>query len=390
MESISGTLTSILDSHYVPQQLLAHVENVLLAREKAGQILSLSELKEYSEIDALFSATICRAIEFSVSNWKVSANIYFCYVARPDIANALAMRLPDGSYVIALFEGLVGQLVRFATLMVRTEEIGKTLNIDASRYKVSRSTYKDLPMVGGLIDLGTLEDEDVKNSVPLLLGMAGVIGFHEIAHIIDGHLDFLAGVGCAAHDEFSDIRQDGPEGLLTLEALEFDADAFSAAGWGALLLGGRGVPVALAPFRDPLEKRFEFIALTVGGVLLYDDLFTIDDLCWATKAASHSPPKVRLNNVQATLVELLRKYHGYSYEQGAALIVPIEIALQIASLMFKGADLPSGMGSLWEKEREAQEQYTNRIFGRWARLRPCLSQLKLSSQNLAPAQADPI
>lgn len=294
---------------------------------------------------------------------SVKADIEHCFV-QSWTPNAFASRTPIGAYYIALYMGSL--------------EIGKAL-----AKVLQDQNVRDYLSIGPCI---ARKRPDVDPDFSLLLGTSFQwLVYHELGHIINGHLHLrLAGTNDAFEAVELMFASDRLDNNITMHTLEMDADAFAAQRvvFPLLQLPREAIPNC-AMLESPERKLKAFY------VAMYTMMRTFDNGAWKLADLyryTHPPGMIRAVSLGSW---------GFAFAEKLTLDLPPEKWIEFSSgaaRVVEGAlqkeKNPFILSELSGFFPDGFTAYTKRKLARWAKIRPELEPHVLGGRLAAP-QEDP-
>ena len=370
--------------YYLPGNRFGDVEQIMIKKGIIGKIISHQDIYHFSPINAVLCNLADNIINFCKITWECKSNINICFIDSDQLSNAFCAKIKD-RYVICYFSGLIGLQLRNCSIWPCTEAGKKFTGISNDLHDtITEQNYKNLPRYDGIPDIITSKDPSI---FKLLCGTFGTVIFHEIGHILNGHLDFILSKNDFLYMDGIPLFADEISSLRTQNTLEFDADAFAAIGWLNMVQSTMNNRYSKAPeflkfsANNP-EALAEFSLVCSFLMFLGDDAIPHRDSEYYTFNNTHSSSDIRSWCTQLTIAEFLR--HHQLSDNPYKKIVEFYFGMLSAAVLITGnsvTDMPKIM--------DYYLSYLNQIWPRWATLRDTLQLIKPSKRgNLAPASCD--
>lgn len=370
--------------HYLPDNRFGDIENILEKRGFSGKIISYSDIYSLSPINAVLCNLADNIINYCNLTWGCNSEINICFIDCDGLENAFCSKIRD-RYVICYFSGLTGLLARNCSIWPCTE-IGKEfMDISDDFHEViTEKNYKKLPRENGIPIITTTKDPSL---FKLLCGVFGMVIFHEIGHILNGHLDFKISKENFLSIDGIHLFEDRSSSLRTYNTLEFDADAFAAIGWLNMVRSAMNKKYSKVPEFLKFSYKFpndlgEFSLICAFLMFLGDDVIPYRDNDDYTFDKTHARSDVRAWCIMLTIAEFLHRHRlsKNPYEH----IASVYTSMISSSVLITGNDVKS-MSEIMDYYLE----YLNLVLPRWATLRDTLQLIKPSKlSNLAPASCE--
>jgi hypothetical protein len=332
------------------------------------------------ELDAVFPRfcnAIEAAIEISATSRGVNQDIRYC-VLESSIINAVAFRLREDTYCIALTNALFIHLAIFGGLFEQTAPISEVFPHGNIVPALHIENFQDFQRENGL----PLELQDQA----LARGISGfgasclmAVAFHELGHIINGH--------CARHavSEMDGLIATTVEPLEVSRALEFDADCFAVLDMIRFFHHTpRLVSSHLCKGGDD-RLRFAILATfcafgALGSTREYDPK-------WLLTNIKHPPPIDRMKASLACAGTIVAKSNPEIGQEAVfkELITPLMEAAASAYCLVTAK--PYGSREM-EVDAATYIEFSHQAQEGWRKARPRLLEAKLGNHNLAPADPE--
>lgn len=378
----------------LPQTKIDEVNNLLLGAG-LNACVSTQEIGDETAQAARIIFDHARAeIDDLLAYLGISPTIYVCCIeASFENFQACAIRFNDAEYCIAIWLG-----VTFRTNVALHHLLATEAAADYFEIPVSQNRE---PPISGAIDTFSAFQElgiaAVKGRLPELAeklrheqrnSAFRWLVFHEIAHIINGHLEYgrtLNGLNYIIEDG----RDDDLDENLTSQTLEMDADAY------ATMMSMQHRMIGLSVLEkevgaDETARRYDLTmksyAFAIFAIIRGFDFHALskDEIF----ASDHPPGGMRIQlicNLFYAMVELERfpTVDLNTAQCGIDAVEALENAISEATgIPSRGGNYAASFDLTWE-------EYHDRLLRRWAKLYPELNAKKLNPNKLALPQLEP-
>ncbi|MDR7230647.1 hypothetical protein J2X45_001738 [Caulobacter sp. BE264] len=315
------------------------------------------------------------AIAYSAARRNVTQDIRFC-ILDSDIENAVAFRVRENSYCIAVTQALFVKAALFGLAFEHSAPVCALFPKPQAKPIIEAHNILTIPREDG-IPRG-VEDLPAELSFKgFSVGTLMAVAFHELGHIINGHCGYNS---TRSVFEFADQGGSSLEDLEIARALEFDADCFAAKEMiGFFAVQPRSVADYLCKDADD-HLRFAILAtFAFFGALGRNRLYDAD---WLSTRATHPHPVDRMRLTVAVSTNVIHETTGHSEEKIAK-----ELTLPLLNTGAHAFECVTGrrFDSAGEATGKTYLAFADRASSAWARVRPMLMKTKLGTHNLASA-----
>lgn len=342
----------------------AIIENLLIGKGIAAPIATSEYFEEdtrriVSQFDQSARLTIQRfRIRFSIKE-----DIRFCFVGslEENAFAAYSSEAPD-VYFIVILVGIVLSGRRLETILRNPK----------TRHLLG------LPEI--------VPSEDNSENLPALTGIAfDWLVYHELGHIKNGHLRLRPAVAFGAMSTEKMERDNATDRNLTIHALEMDADCIASSEMMVSLLEfDASKSPQLSILSNAQQKASAFF------ISIYSIMRAFDRDDWSIEQIynfTHPPAAIRMYGIANWGIAWFAKFSKSEIdpewwaENSVSCILAVEDAISSPREQY--------LKILEVVESKANVDYTRRLLGRWAKIRPGLAPHLLGG-NLVAAQAEPL
>jgi hypothetical protein len=280
---------------YLPENLFGKVETICQRFDCIGRLVPAIEAAGQSDISnvcLLYAQIVVHLLEKKISQ----TNVRLVFVENDEISRCFVTRIEKGNYAIVLTTGawMAGQTASYWASSLPNAR----LRLGLPPTKVDECFPDYFEMTGS----GTAKiTADRRVAFSLFTVGAVFLFFHEIGHIVNGHIDSDV-LGVAAIDESQSFATDQS---LVANTLEWDADGFATAQTIKWLLETPRQTPDLASLNYASALRF----ITVGSMCFFVGLayFNAKDI----EKSSKTHPKTAfrmLSIVENTRLGAVQKF----------------------------------------------------------------------------------
>lgn len=369
--------------HYLDECDFAKAENILYKSSIVGRLIPVSDFTE-DYISGQYANCIDTALSIFLKEHDINKNIKFV-VVESGIVNALAGSCEDFDIIVITIWTLaeIGRLsIKFSQLSHFNDLIdGRNLsNITHVDRNISRmqalEKFFSIPALGGI----TARSWALYNISFIF------IVFHELGHIVNGHIRLKNNKkGMIAED----ITEKDKDKILTIRTLEYDADAFAI----------QKTIIFICQFPDFFPENPISLLLTSPSMAIkfisssiYLSLICLEFYCGRDnydvnyEFDTHPPSLLRNLNAMAQCRLVVNKFlepdksSDLSFDE---VILQSHAAMELSLCQLTGLNLDLQNVIEWA---EISVSHNADSLRRWAEIRPELMALRYGKAELAPAQ----
>jgi hypothetical protein len=378
-------------SEYIPHYATTDQQGLcanILRKEYGMEIALLKGLEDLGEELKIFPRHINNVIRFAKERHAIRADI--CFVLSVGAVGrskglspvaACALKLEPNSYCIVFDLQLLIQIVLLTARFCTSRTWADYFNWVAGKPDVISEPGL---LAASLTPVNRALTEDEAQYQTLLWG--SIIGFvtaHEIAHIKNGHLDFLGSMGSVeAIQEFETAQHDA-DYFLTRQTLEMDADCIGFNIISAYL--PYTLHDSIVPAKSPHQNiEFLYFVLLLGAEIS-SLIFSSGSIEKPQALSAHPKPLQRLGFIFNMLQNL--HWHKEREDQLPHLefLCKQSITLVVQALRETCPNVSIGPATLGHEDDDNDAAYGATLLRRWGEIRPRLLPFVLGG-SLAPAQ----